>query len=446
MRVFRCPVCGYLQTGEIDFHFCPVCRTPAEEFLMEQPAHYGNWDTNSRLMIQKMAETGHYYLEGKGTTRSFLNMDDLLFLPGQIARLPLLDEEPVDSRIVLGKKAKIPLAAETPVLNAGMSFGALSREAKMALARASTLAGGVANSGEGGMLDEERDLADRYTLQYASGRFGISEDRLKMADMIEIKISQGAKPGMGGKLPGEKVTEVIAKIRMIPVGQMAQSPSRHQDIHSPKDLSEKIGWLRELTGGKPISLKFVGGRVEKDLEAVFNQTHIPDVLVIDGGEGGTGAAPVFTKDHIGLPLVYALPRVADFLDNHKLRDKVTLIATGGLRHSGDVAKALALGAEAVYMAGALKCAMGCKYIRECHLGTCPYGIATQDRRLRKKLDVEKSAKSIANFITALTEEIKSIARICGKSSLIQLDKSDLCALNPLIAEITDIKPAWGKNR
>lgn len=444
MNVYRCPVCGYLQVGGIDFHFCPVCKTSAEFFYRDSTSdQFANWDAKSRLMIGHMAETGHYYLEGKGTTRQFLNMDDLLFMPGQIAVPPLLDDDPVKTEVVLGKNSLRTILLKTPILNAGMSFGALSREAKIALAKASRMVGGIANTGEGGMLDEEREFAERITLQYASGRFGADESRLKQADMIEIKISQGAKPGMGGKLPGKKVTEVIAKIRQIPPGKMVESPSRHKDIETPEDLSKKIAWLREISDGKPISLKFVGGHLEKDLDAIFSQANIPDVLVIDGGEGGTGAAPVFTKDHVGLPLVYSLPKVADYLRKNGLRERVTLIATGGLRHSGDVAKAIALGAEGVYMAGALKIAMGCKYIRECHLGTCPYGIATQERSLRKRLDVDIAAKRVANFIRAATEEVKTFARICGKDEIHKLDRDDLRAINPEVARITGVEMASG---
>jgi len=442
INIYRCPVCGYLHVGRINCHFCPVCKTPAEAFDEDETfEHFAHWDANTRIMIEYMADTGHYYLEGKGTTRKFLNMDDLLFMAGQIANPPLLDDEPVSAEVVLGKTSQHPIRLKTPILNAGMSFGALSCEAKMALAKASSMVGGIANTGEGGMRDEERELADNITLQYASGRFGVDESRLKSVDMIEIKISQGAKPGMGGKLPGSKVTDEIARIRQIPPGKMAESPARHTDIKTPKDLSNKIAWLREITGGKSISLKFVGSHLEKDLDAIFSQEHIPDVLVIDGAEGGTGAAPVFVKDHVGLPLIYSLPKVADYLDRNELRDRVTLIATGGLRHSADVAKAITLGAEAVYMAGALKIAMGCKYIRECHLGTCPYGIATQNQDLRNRLDVDKAAQRVANFINAATEEIKTIARICGKDDIHKLNKSDLKSINPELAKITGVNLA-----
>jgi methylamine---glutamate N-methyltransferase subunit C len=442
MQVYRCPICGYLREGIRDFHFCQICGTPAEQFQRFTPDEPpGHWDLKNRMMISQMAETGHYALEGKGTTRQFLNMDNLLFLPVQVEKQPLLDEEPVDTQVVLGKSARKPIISQTPILNAGMSFGALSREAKMALAKASTMTGTVANTGEGGMLDEERELADKITLQYSTGRFGISDERLKQADMIEIKISQGAKPGMGGKLPGAKVTAEIARVREVPIGKTASSPARHMDIDSPGALSERIHHLRELTEGKPISLKIVGGHLEDDLHAIFSQPHIPDVLVIDGSEGGTGAAPIFTKDHVGLPLVYSLPKVADFLRSQKLGDRVTLIATGGLRHAADVAKALALGADGVYLGGALKIALGCRYIRKCHEGTCPYGIATQDPQLRTRLDVAHGAEKVSRFIRTATEEIKAICRICGKTHVKDLGRRDLIALDSELSRITGIEKA-----
>jgi len=439
MTTYRCPVCGYLHAGNIDFHFCPTCNTPADVFIHDGGAdNFGRWDVNTRHMINSMAETGSYYLEGKGTVRAFLGMDDLIFLPAQIDTLPLGDEVEVNSEVVLGKTAERPIVLRAPILNAAMSYGALSKEAKMALALGSSLAGTIANSGEGGMLDEERKLAEYYTLQYSTGQFGISKERLLLADMIEIKISQGAKPGMGGKLPGAKVTAEIAAVRQIPQGEMAQSPAVHQDIKNAGDLSAKIAELRKLTGGKPVALKFVGGHLDNDLSAIFSQDNIPDVLVIDGGEGGTGAAPVTVKDHVGLPLIYSLPRIADFIDKQGLRKRVTLICAGGIRHSGDVAKAIALGADGVYMAGALKIALGCTYLRQCHLGNCPYGIATQDGKLRKRLDVEKGGRRVANFINAATEEVKSIARICGKTSIHDLGRDDLVALNPELSRITGI--------
>ncbi|MCI5163611.1 MAG: FMN-binding glutamate synthase family protein, partial [Candidatus Electrothrix sp. AX5] len=253
-----------------------------------------------------------------------------------------------------------------------------------------------------------------------------------------IKLAQGAHPGTGARLSAANVSVDIAAVRRIPIGEAVSSPAVHADIRSGGELSAKIFELRELTQGKPIAVKIAGGHLEDDLKAIFKQEYIPDVLVIDGGEGGTGGASVTMKDHVGLPLIYALPRVADFLRREELFHRVTLIAAGGIRHAGDVAKALALGAEGVYMGGALKIALGCTYLRQCHLCNCPHGIATQDKKLRKRLDVELGANRIVQFITATTEDVKSVARSCGRDSVHDLDRTDLAALDSELARITGV--------
>ena len=441
MKTYRCSVCGYLHSGRLDFYFCPLCNATADLFIdytvfdRDKPGH---WDTRTVRLIKEMAETGEPCQEGKGTSRVFLNMDNLLFRPALIARSPLAESVVVSTEVVLGKIAQHPIVLKTPILNAAMSYGALSKEAKMALALASAQAGTIANTGEGGMLNEERKLAEYITLQYAPGHLGVKREQLLLADMVEIKIAQGAHPGTGSHLPAVNVSADIAAIRRVPIGKAVSSPVLHADILGARELSEKIFELRKLAQGKPIALKIAGGHIEEDLKAIFSQQYIPDVLVIDGGEGGTGSASVIMKDHVGLPLVYALPKVADFLRREELSHRVTLIAAGGIRHAGDVAKALALGAEGVYMGGALKIALGCTYLRQCHLGNCPHGIATQDKKLRKQLDVEQGAKRIARFIKAATEEVQAIARSCGKDSIHALDRSDLLALHPDLARITGV--------
>ncbi|RWX46699.1 glutamate synthase conserved region-containing protein, partial [Candidatus Electrothrix communis] len=243
MKTYRCSVCGYLHSGGLDFHFCPICNAMADLFMDYTAADrgkLGNWDITTVRMIKAMAETGEPFREGKGTSRIFLNMDDLIFRPAVLAKLPLSEMVEVTTEVVLGKVAQQPVILETPILNAAMSYGALSKEAKMALALASSQVGTIANTGEGGMLDEERELAEYLTLQYAPGRFGVTKERLLLADMVEIKLAQGAHPGTGAQLPAANVSVDIAATRRIPIGQAASSPSVHADIRGGAELSEKI--------------------------------------------------------------------------------------------------------------------------------------------------------------------------------------------------------------
>ncbi|MHC4959233.1 MAG: glutamate synthase-related protein [Planctomycetota bacterium] len=437
---WRCPVCGYIHDGPTspEFAVCPVCATPAEEFVKENrpEEHFGNWTHQARAQIEAMARTGNYPVHAKGTTRRFLHFDSLMVVPSFIAHPPLLDDEPVDIGVTIGPNAKQPLRIGLPVMISGMSLGALSPEAKVALAKGSALAGTATNSGEGGFYPPERDAADRFVFQYSTGRFGVTEENLKAADAIEIKLSQGAKPGMGGLLPGAKVSPLIAALRGVEPGTTVHSPSRHKDIGSPKELAERIAELKQLTGGRPVGIKMAAGKIERDLGALFDAGGEPDYVVIDGAEGGTGASPIFTKDHIALPLIHGLPKAARFLEGSGMRDKLSLVATGGLRTPMDFVKALCLGADAVYSAGAMKMALGCTYLRRCHIGDCPYGIATMDESLRKRLDIEARARDVANLLQACGKTIESACRILGHAKVGDLALDDLAALNPEAARVT----------
>ena len=364
------------------------------------------------------------------------NFEDLVFLPAQLSKRPVdYFQEAISAKTILGRFSKKPIELETPILIGAMSFGALSREAKTALAKASTLAGTIENTGEGGMLSEEREFSKYLIIQYSTGRFGITEEVLKKADAVEIKIGQGAKGGQGGLLLKEKITEEIAKIRNISRKENVHSPAYHKDIACIDDLKKKIVWLREITGGVPIIVKLAAGDIENDVNLAIKAE--PDIIAIDGMEGGTGAAPEVMLDEVGIPTLAALVKAREVLD--KIGAKQELWIGGGLNKGGDFAKALALGADAVFCATALLIAMGCTYCRLCYLGKCPKGITTQDPELRKNLNIEEAAQNVANYIKNSTEEIKMIAGACGENSIHNLNKGRLRALNSEIAKITKAK-------
>ena len=385
--------------------------------------------------IQKRTERvpvlgGHTKKWGK------ISFDDLVFVPAQLSKRPVdYYKEEISSKTIVGRFCKKPIELETPIIISAMSFGSLSKEAKIALAKGATMAGTMTNTGEGGMLPEERENAKYLIIQYSTARFGITEEVLKKADAIEIKIGQGAKPGQGGLLPGEKVTEEIAKVRNVPPRKDVHSPAYHPDIKSVEDLKEKIEWLREITGGVPIIIKLAAGNVEEDVEFAVKAN--PDIIAIDGMEGATGAAPEVMQDEVGIPTLAALVRARETLD--KLGAKQELWIGGGLRKGGDVAKALALGADAVFMATSMLVAMGCIYCRLCHLGKCPVGLTTQDEQFRQRLEIDEAAKKVASFIKNCTEEVKMIAGACGEKDIHDLKKDHLRALTLEMSKIAKVK-------
>ncbi len=362
--------------------------------------------------------------------------DDLVFMPAQLTKRPIdYFREKISSKTIIGKSSRKPIEIETPIIIGAMSFGALSREAKTALAKASTLAGTFENTGEGGVLPEEREFAKHLIIQYSTGRFGLDEEILKKADAIEIKIGQGAKGGQGGLLPAAKVTEEIAAIRRVEKNKDVHSPPYHPDISSPADLKNKVDWLKKITDGAPLIIKLAAGNVEEDLEIALQAN--PDIVAIDGLEGGTGAAPEVMSSEMGLPAIAALARARAFLD--KKGAKQELWIGGGFSSGSDFAKALALGADAIFAGTALLGALGCNYCRLCYLGKCPKGITTQDPNLRKLLDVEAAAGRAANFIRNCTEEIKMLAGACAENDVHNLNKNLLRSLTSETAKIANVK-------
>ncbi|MBZ1348489.1 MAG: FMN-binding glutamate synthase family protein [Candidatus Nealsonbacteria bacterium] len=373
---------------------------------------------------------------GRSNKQDKISFEDLVFMPAQIAKKPVdYYKEEIKTKTILGRLSKRPIEIEIPIIIGAMSFGALSREAKIALAKASSLAGTIENTGEGGMLAEEREFSKKLIIQYGTGRFGITEEILKKADAIEIKIGQGAKPGFGGYLPGTKVTEEIAQMRGVEKNKDIHSPAYHSDIKDIKGLTKKIEWLRTLTKGAPIILKLGAGDVEKDISLAIKAN--PDIIALDGMEGGTGAAPEVMLNEMGVPTLAALARAREILN--KKRAKQELWIGGGFNTGADFAKALALGADAVFIGFPLLIALGCIYCRLCYLGKCPQGIATQEPELRKRLNVVQASQNIAAYLRNCNEEIKMITGAVGKNNVHQLSKQDLRALSLLSAKITGIK-------
>ncbi|MBW2455228.1 MAG: alpha-hydroxy-acid oxidizing protein [Deltaproteobacteria bacterium] len=454
-KTWKCAACSYLHTGPEPPDICPVCAAPADLFVEEEPPepqappvidtedYLAAWrrpddDLEPRFArLQSLATTGKTDISAMGTHQPMVGWDALLFYGAQLDRLPLDTGEDVQTRTVIGPGAAKPLELGIPFYVSHMSFGALSKEAKIALARGAAAVDTAIGSGEGGLLAEERDHARHYIYELGTAPFSRKDESIRAADAVEIKIGQAAKPGLGGHLPGDKVTEEIAAVRGLKPGEASISPSRQPDIHSPEDLRRLVDRLRELTEGKPIGVKITAGRIERDLAFVLAAG--PDFITVDCRGGGTGAAPTIVKDNVCLPPVFAIRRARRFLDEQK--SQATLCVTGGFRDSADIAKALALGADAVALATASMIAIGCQQYRICHTGRCPVGIATQDPQLRGRLVIDKSVERFVQLYRGTTEELKTIARLCGRDDVHRLDLSDVFTTSYEVAQFTDIAHA-----
>ncbi len=440
MAKYKCSVCGYIYDEEkekIPFSAlkeCPVCKQNVSAFQEQKDIEIRTNEYRYMREIQEMAVTGKPVIEAMGTKMKMPDWDDILIMGAQLNPMPLDEHAPVDTQTVIGKHAKKPMVLSGPVYISHMSFGALSKEVKTALAKGSAMAGTAICSGEGGILPEERAAAEKYIFEYVPNLYSVTPENLKNSDAIEIKIGQGTKPGMGGHLPGEKVTPEIAKIRNKPQGEDIISPSRFADIQTKEDLRDLVEQLRFASKGRPIGIKIAAGRIEKDLEfCVFAQ---PDFVTIDGRGGATGASPRLVRDATSVPTVYALYRARKYLDS--VGSDIDLVITGGLRVSSDFAKALAMGADAVAIASAAMVAAACQQYRICGSGRCPAGVATQDPKLRAALKVDACAQRVANFLQCSFEELKTFARITGHERLHDLNTEDLATISREISEFTNI--------
>jgi methylamine---glutamate N-methyltransferase subunit C len=407
--------------------------------------------------IQVKAELGRYRFRGFGTLRSrpLPSFDDLTFIPCSLTRIPLEGyREQCRTTTVLGSRnAQRPIELDIPIMITGMSFGALSYNAKVALAQGASRVGSSTTTGDGGMLPAEREHAQVLIYEVLPSRYGMNVHHLRAANGVELTVGQGAKPGTGGVLLGSKVSEEIARIRELPPGVDQRSPARHPDWLGPDDMRIKIEELREATDWQvPIFVKLGASRVYDDVKLAAKAG--ADVVVVDGMEGGTAASPEILQDHTGIPTLAAVCEARQALQDMGLYGRVQLIIAGGIKSGVDAAKAMALGADAVYIGTAALIALNCNkpiYVEDyhqlgtepyachhCHTGRCPVGITTQDPELMKRLPIPEAAERVANFLHAMTLEIQMLARACGKADVHDLEPEDLRALTIEAAAITGI--------
>lgn len=384
-----------------------------------------------------LAKTGaHGPVAAMGVPRYELpTWEDLQFVTAQLSKLPQLDDVPVGTELIIGRNARKPLRLKIPILVSDMSFGALSEEAKVALAKGAELAGTGICSGEGGMLPEEQEANSRYLYELASARFGFSWDQLPRVQAFHFKGGQAAKTGTGGHLPGEKVSKKIAEVRGLKEGQAAVSPARFPDWEDEKDYRDFAAKVRDKTGGIPIGFKLSAQHIEDDIDAAIRIG--VDYVILDGRGGGTGAAPLIFRDNISVPTMPALARARRHLDNAGHKD-ITLIITGGLRTPADFAKALALGADGIAIANSAIQAIGCLGTRACHTNNCPVGIATQKESLRRLLNVEEAAQRLNRFLGASIQLMSVLARACGHTHLSEFCTDDLTTWKRDVAYLTGI--------
>ncbi|WP_088328882.1 glutamate synthase-related protein [Lacimicrobium sp. SS2-24] len=412
-------------------------KAPTARATVEEPTV----ELIHQLAREGLSKMGHHGpMTSMGVPRHTLpHWDDIQIMVAQMATKPLMEQDDVETELVVGPQAQKPLTLKIPLLVSDMSFGALSEEAKVALARGAEKAGTGICSGEGGMLAEEQAENSRYFYELASAQFGYQEALLEQVQCFHFKGGQGAKTGTGGHLPGNKNTAKIASVRGIPEGQPAISPPTFKDLYSAKDFKRFADRVREITGGIPVGFKLSANHIERDIQFALDAS--ADYIILDGRGGGTGAAPSLFRDHISVPTLPALARARHYLDQQGASGRVTLIITGGLRVPADFIKALALGADGIAISNSAMQAIGCVAARMCNTNNCPAGIATQKADLRQRINIDKSAEQLYNFFCASTELMKVMARACGHDALSKFNQHDLATWNRDIALLTGVSYA-----
>jgi glutamate synthase domain-containing protein 2 len=421
-----------------------------------QPSREESWGYDNRMIryIQNASAHGLYEIRGLGAKRRLPHFDDLVFLGASLTRYPLEGyREKCITKTVLGTRfAKKPIELDIPITIAGMSFGSLSANVKEAIGLAATEVGTSTTTGDGGMTPEERLSSKTLIYQCLPSRYGFNPNDVRKADAIEIVIGQGAKPGGGGMLLGQKINPRVAEMRTLPEGVDQRSACRHPDWTGPDDLTIKIQELRELTDWQiPIYVKVGASRTFNDVKLAVHAG--ADVVVVDGMQGGTAATQAVFIEHVGIPTLAAVRQAVDALEDLDMKGQVQLIVSGGVRTGADVAKALAMGADAVSIGQGILIALGCNsetyiqneehhsaiedyaalgtapgYCHHCHTGKCPVGVTTQDAVLEKRLQPEVGARRIRNYLQTLNMELTTIARACGKQNVHHLEREDLVAL------------------
>ena len=440
--------------------------------LVRMPTVEESWGYGRSTIdyIQRAAAHGLYEIRGLGAKRKLPHFDDLLFLAASLSRYPLEGyRERCDTKTILGSRfASKPIELAIPITIAGMSFGALSANVKQALGMAATEMGTSTTTGDGGMTPEERQSSKRLVYQCLPSRYGFNPDDVRKADAIEIVIGQGAKPGGGGMLLGQKINSRVARMRHLPEGVDQRSASRHPDWTGPDDLVIKIRELREITDWqKPIYVKIGATRTFHDVKLVAIAG--ADVVVVDGMQGGTAATQTVFIENVGVPTLAAVRQAVEALEELNLRGVVQLVVSGGIRTGADVAKALAMGADAVSIGQGMLMALGCNsesYVQKgkhhsavegyaklgtmpghchhCHTGMCPVGVTTQDPVLEQRLEPEVGARRVKNYLRTMNMELTTIARACGKQNVHHLEREDLVALTVEAAAMAGV-PLAGTN-